>query len=274
MTAMPAAAVVALTMYDLPELQAATDGWWAAIARALRAEGVPNVPDALDRSRTAHAVWRDPALLLTQTCGYPLMHEFANALTAVAVPSYAAEGCSPGRYRSAFVVREDDPATDLSGLFGRRAAANGPDSQSGCNVLRAAVAPLAKDGRFFAEVLWSGAHRKSVAAVRTGAADVAAIDAVTLALVSRHAPTETAGLRVLGWSGSAPALPYATRRDIPPDLRERLTAALLRAAADPGAAESRAALLLESLTPIADHAYTEIPEMRRQAEQQGYPALV
>ncbi len=266
-------AVAALAMYDLPELRAATDSWWSAIARALRAEGFGDVPATLDRTRPVHAIWRDPELLLTQTCGYPLMHGFADALTAVAVPTYAAEGCAAGRYRSAFVVRDDDPATGIADLRGRRAAANGPDSQSGCNVLRAAVAPLAEAGRFFAEVVWSGAHRASVAAVRTGAADIAAIDAVTFALLRRYAPAETDGLRVLGWSAEAPALPYAARREVGADTRARMTAALLNAVGDPDAAAARTALLLSAMTPIDDDAYAPIPEMRRTAERLGYPEL-
>lgn len=265
--------VAALAMYDLPELRAATDAWWATVVRALRAEGLADVPDGLDRSRPVHAIWRDPALVLTQTCGYPLRHEFAGTLTAIAAPSYAAEGCGSGRYRSAFVVRDDDPAADLAGLRGRRAAANGPDSQSGCNVLRAAVAPLAEDGRFFSGVVWAGAHRQSVAAVRTGEADVAAVDAVTFALLCRHAPAETAGLRVLGWSAEAPALPYAARRGIDTNTRARLTAGLLRAAADPDGTEARSALLLEAVSPTDDAAYDSIPAMRREAERLGYPEL-
>ena len=268
-----ATGVVALGMYDLPELRAATDAWWTAIARALRAEGVPGVPESLDRSRPYHEVWRDPALLLTQTCGYPLTHGFADALTAVAVPTYAAEGCGPGRYSSAFLVRDDDPAGDLADLRGRRATANGPDSQSGCNVLRSAVAPLADAGRFFSEVVWAGAHRRSLAAVRTGTADVAAIDAVTFALLSRHAPAETRGVRVLGWSESAPALPYAVRRGIDAGTRARIAAALLRAAADPNAAAAREALLIAGLSPVDDAAYTVMPAMRRAAERLGYPEL-
>lgn len=263
----------ALAMYDLPELRSATDSWWSAIARALRAEGFRDVPTALDRSRPVQAVWRDPALLLTQTCGYPLTHDFANTLTAVAVPTYAAEGCAAGRYRSAFVVRDDDPATALIDLRGRRAAANGPDSQSGCNVLRAAAAPLAEAGRFFAEVVWSGAHRASVAAVRTGTADVAAIDAVTFALLRRYAPAETDGLRVLGWSAEAHALPYATRRGVDADTRSRITTALLNAAGDPDVTAARDELLLAAMTPIDDGAYAPIPEMRRTAERLGYPEL-
>jgi len=265
--------VAALGMYDLPELRAATDAWWATIARHLRAAGVDGVPAALDRGRPLAAVWRDPALLLTQTCGYPLTHGFADALTALAVPSYAAEGCAPGRYRSAFVVRAGDPAASLADLRGRRAAANEPGSQSGCNALRAAVAPLAGGARFFASVAWTGAHRASVAAVRGGSADVAAIDAVTLALLVRHAPSEVAGLRVLAWSAEAPALPYATRRGVPPALRQRLTAGLLAAAADPAGASARDTLLLSRLEPIADAAYAAIPEMRGAAERLDYPQL-
>lgn len=265
--------IAALAMYDLPEIRSATDAWWEAIATALRAEGIDDVPATLTRGGSTHATWREPALLVTQTCGYPLTHAYADALTALAVPSYAAEGCAPGRYRSAFVVRADDPSTGIADLRGRRAAANDPGSQSGCNALRDAVAPLSRDGRFFAEVTWSGAHRASLAAVRTGAADVAAIDAVTFALIARYAPSETAGTRVLGWSAEAPALPYAARLGIDPETRRRLTAGLLRAAEDPDAAAARETLLIAGMLPIDDAAYAPIPEMRRKAERLGYPEL-
>jgi ABC-type phosphate/phosphonate transport system substrate-binding protein len=171
------------------------------------------------------------------------------------------------------MVRDDDPAVALAGLRGRRAAANEPGSQSGCNALRAAVAPLARDGRFFGDVVWTGAHQASLAAVRDGAADVAAVDAVTFALLARHAALEVEGLRVLAWSEAAPALPYAASRGIGSDTRARLTAALLRALADPDAAEARAALLLEGLSPTDDAAYSVIPAMRRDAERRGYPEL-
>lgn len=265
--------LASLGMYDLPEIRSATDAWWVTIARCLRAEGVADVPAGLDRSRPVTALWRDPGLLLTQTCGYPLTHGFADALTALAVPSYTAEGCTPGHYRSAFIVRADDPAAGLADLRGRRAAANEPGSQSGCNALRAAVAPLAGGARFFAGVAWTGAHRASLAAVRAGSADIAAIDAVTLALIGCHAPAEVETLRVLAWSMAAPALPYATRRGVSPELRQRLSAGLLAAAAHPAAAAARTELLLTGMTAADDAAYRPIPEMRRAAERLGYPDL-
>lgn len=266
-------AIAALTMYDLPELKAATDAWWAVIARNLHQAGISEVPDALTRGRPVAENWRDPALLLTQTCGYPLTHGHADDLNAIAVPDYRAEGCGGGLYRSAFVVRADDPAETLEDLRGRRVAANGPDSQSGCNALRAAVSEIAGSGRFFGEVIWSGAHRQSLALVRDGKADIAAIDGVTFALVGDAAPQEVEGIRVLAWSAATPALPYAVRKDLEADSRARVTEGLLEAAADPNGAAARDTLRLAGLNPADDADYTVMVAMREAAEARGYPLL-
>ena len=266
-------AIAALTMYDLPECRKATDDWWAAIARHLRRAGIDDVPAALTRGRSVGENWRDPDLLLTQTCGYPLTHAFAGDLTAIAVPDYRAEGCGGGTYSSAFVVREDDPAETLADLRGRRAAANGPDSQSGCNVLRAAVSEISDGERFFSEVLWSGAHRNSLAMVREGEADIAALDGVTFALVGDVAPQEVAGVRVLGWSAATPALPYAMRQAADPDTRRRVTDGLLQAAAASESAAARDTLRIAGMLPAKDADYTVMVTMREAAEARGYPLL-
>lgn len=266
-------AIAALTMYDLPELQAATDGWWTVLARHLRRAGIADVPGSLTRDRAVEQNWRDPALLLTQTCGYPLTHGHADDLSAIAVPDYRAEGCGGGLYRSAFVVRADDPAQRLEDLRGRRVAANGTDSQSGCNALRAAVSEIAGSDRFFDTVIWSGTHRRSLALVREGQVDIAAIDGVTLALVGDVAPQEVAGLRVLAWSAATPALPYAVRKDLDADTRTRVADGLLAAAADPEGATARQTLRLAGLRPASDRDYAVMVEMREAAEKRGYPLL-
>ena len=59
-------AVASLGMYDHPAQHRANDLLWAAIARTLREDGVDGVPDALDRTRDVHALWRDPGLLFGQ----------------------------------------------------------------------------------------------------------------------------------------------------------------------------------------------------------------
>jgi hypothetical protein len=134
-----------LGMYELPWLIEATDALWAELRPALRAANVAGVPDALDRSRPLAALWRDPALLLGQACGYPLVTELAGAVQVVATPVYAFPGCAGPMHRSFVLVRADDPAPSLAALRGRRCALNGRDSNTGMNLLRALVAPLAQN---------------------------------------------------------------------------------------------------------------------------------
>jgi ABC-type phosphate/phosphonate transport system substrate-binding protein len=263
-----------LPMYDLPMLRRATDAWWAGIARALRREGVADVPDRLDRERDRAAQWRDPALLLSQTCGYPLRHAFADALRPVATPGYAAPGCDGPRYCSLLVVPADHPARGLADLRGGRVAYNAADSQSGYNVLRAMLAPLADGAAFFGSTLATGSHNASLARVAAGEADLASIDCVTHALLARHQPDALAGTRVLQRSPQAPGLPYVTRAAADADLLQRLRAGLAAALADPDLAAVRDDLLLRSFTVIEADGYAAIDAFERDALAAGYPELV
>lgn len=253
--------LAALPMYDLPELRAATDCWWTGLARALRTEGVSDVPTELTRPADLAAAWTSPDLLLAQTCGYPLVHALAGRVTYVATPCYRAPGCDGPNYSSAIVVRADSPWRSFADVRGAVAAINGPDSQSGCNVLRAMIAELAGPRPFLADIIWTGAHRLSLAAVRTGTADLAAIDAVTLALLAANAPDELAGVRILCHSPMAPGLPLISRAGTTPADLDRLRRGLRRAFADPALAESRAALLLDDLAVLPTDAYRVIAAM-------------
>lgn len=127
--------VASLGMYDLPHLRQANDRLWTAIAARLRHAGLADVPDRLDRDRPLADIWDDPALLLAQTCGYPLTTRWRDRLTYVATPAYAGEGCDGDHHRSRFVVRRDDAATCLAALAGLRAAINAVDSNTGMNLL-------------------------------------------------------------------------------------------------------------------------------------------
>ena len=262
-----------LPMYDLPELRAATDAWWQGLARAFRRAGLAEVPDAPNRDRGMEAVWRDPGLLFSQTCGYPLTHAFKGVLQPVATPAYAAPGCSGPNYSSAIVVREDDSARGLGELAGRVCAVNNRASQSGCNALRHAVARHAVQGRFFARVVETGGHMASLAAVAGARADVAAIDAVTLALVTACRPSAVSGLRVLAWTEQVPGLPYVTRADAGADLLARLREGLQAAFADPASRPARQALLLTGAQALPAAAYDGIDEMEAEAAARGYPDL-
>ncbi len=259
-----------LPMYEAP----ARPRFWAGLRGHLRGAGLAGVPDALAEPADLPGHWRDPDLLLSQTCGYPFATALAGAVRYVATPCYAAEGCEGPAYRSLVVVREDDAARGIADLRGRRAAVNARDSQSGCNALRALVAPLARDGRFFGAVVESGAHRRSLDLVREGAADVAAVDCVTAALARRHAPARMAGLRVLARTApGVPGLPLVTaRRTSDADLA-RLRAGLAAAAVDPTLAEARADLLLVGFAVLPEGAYAACRAMEAAAAALGYPDL-
>jgi len=264
---------VALQMYDLPELKWATDALAAQLLVNLRRAGFPEVPYTLDRAGDYKAQWTDPELLLAQTCGYPLATFLRGQVRYLATPCYDAPGCEGARYTSLLVVRADDPARGLADLRGRRAAINRPYSQSGYNTLRHAVAPLARDGRFFAEVIETGGHGASIAAVAEGRADLAAVDAVTHALLAANRPQALAGLRPLGRTASAPNLPFITRGAASDQELERLRLALAETVADPGLAEARQALLLAGLVVLEESAYEALNRMAAEAAAQGYAAV-
>ncbi|MDX1711531.1 MAG: PhnD/SsuA/transferrin family substrate-binding protein [Rhodovibrionaceae bacterium] len=268
--------VAALPMYDLPGLGEAHAMWWRGLARHLRAEGICEVPGRLATAGAGdpYRLWRDPGLLLSQTCGYPLVHFLNEQLRVVATPRYDAPGCHGADYCSLVLVRSDDPAERVDDLADSVAVINAWDSQSGMSALRATVAPAAaaRGGRFFRAVEVSGNHLASAAAVAEGRARVCAVDCVTHALAARHLPEALAGTRILCRSPAAPALPYVTAAGNA-ELLPRLRAALGAATTDPALAEVRAELLIGGFEVLADDAYDRILEIERAAAAEGYPKL-
>jgi ABC-type phosphate/phosphonate transport system substrate-binding protein len=265
--------IAALPMYDFPPLHAATDDLWAAIAARLRAAGIDDVPSTLSRDMGHVATWRDPRLLFGQACQYPLASAWHESVQLIAIPAYAAPGCEGSRYRSAIIVRAEDPALKLEDLRGRRCAINERDSNSGSNLLRAAIAPLVEHGRFFASVDLTGGHLASIRAVAEGSADVAAIDCVSYAHIERFSPELTARLRILDWTPSSPGLPYVTARASDTSIVSALRAALGEVQADPALAAVRAALLLAGIDFTVDEDYVEVRELERGALELGYPQV-
>jgi len=267
--------VASLPMYDLDSLRDATDAWWEAITRAFRGRGIPDVPDTLDRGAFGDRfeTWSSPDLLLSQTCGYPLTHAFADKVRLVAIPFYGATHCQGCDYCSVLLVHEDSDATTVEDLRGARVAVNGFDSQSGFNALRASVAPHARDGRFFGDVIETGSHLVSARSVAKGKADVCASDCVTHALWSRHLPEAVAGTRVLATTPHAPNLPYVTHIGRSNKEVEAMQLGLLDAVADPEIAEAREQLILIGFTMLPRSTYDRIDAMEQQAADLGYREL-
>jgi hypothetical protein len=85
---LPSLRIASLPMYDYPELHAAHDALWAAIRLRLRARGIGDTPDALTRSADLFSMWRNPALLLGQTCGHPQVTGLGDKVQVIATPIY------------------------------------------------------------------------------------------------------------------------------------------------------------------------------------------
>jgi ABC-type phosphate/phosphonate transport system substrate-binding protein len=265
--------IASLPMYDLPELAAATVDWWRGLRRHMAEAGVDGLPADLVQPDDLYAHWQETDLAVSQTCGYPLTHGLGGRVQLLATPRYAAQGCTGSRYLSHVVVRATDPAKRFADLRGRRVAFNGRDSQSGYNVLRHLAAPLAAGRPFFAATVESGAHRRSLAMVRTGEADLAAVDCVTFALLERVAPAELAGIRILCSSAAAPALPYITSLRTTAGQLAGLRRGLLAAAADPALAATRDALLIDGFDVLPVSAYDDILVIEAAAVSIGYVNL-
>lgn len=264
--------LASLAMYDLAELRAATDAWWRGIAMALRRAGIEAVPDTLTRNGDDD-LWRSPEMLLSQTCGYPLTHELSGVVELVATPAYSADGCNGVDYCSLILVSEENAAATLDDLRGSVCTYNSRNSQSGYNALRAAIAPLARGGRFFSRVVESGGHPLSIELVATGQVDVCAVDCVTHGLLANCRPEALAGTRVIGVTERAPGLPYVTRAGASRDDISRLRDGLREAFADPRLADTREALLLTGMQVLDYEAYRCIGDMEDSARAAGYSEM-
>lgn len=262
-----------LPMYDFGRLAAANDALWQAIAARLTAAGLDGVPVHLDRSLPLDRLWQDPRLLLAQTCGYPLMTSLLGRVRLVATPRYRAFGCDGPEHGSALVVHAEDYTSDLAGLRGRRCAANQRHSNTGMNLLRAAVADVADRKPFFRSVAWTGSHRASLAMVAAGEADLAAIDVVTLAQLGRTEPQLTNQVRVLVWTEATPGLPLITSTETDDRTIELLRAALFEIASAPDHAALRDELLLDGFDLVPETAYRSILALEQRAIDLRYPHL-
>ncbi len=245
--------MVSLPMYDLPEARVWTDELWAAVRDDLRAEGM-SCPDELTRPDGALSDhWRSASLLLSHTCGYPLVRELTNSVDVVgSFSTIVDEPEHPGHYRSVIICRVNDHRGDEAGDGdqlggfrpesrrppGRREraplliAANGPDSLSGWVSMGWAWQKGVSEPSFHppvTSVLVTGSHVASVQAVQSNRADLASIDSWTYFLLHRYRPEALEGLRVIGRGPAVAVTPLITAAGGPIDaLRRAVSGAIGR----------------------------------------------
>lgn len=235
-----------LPMYPLVELRAATEALWAGVARRL---GASSTLASWELPTDHH--WSDPSLLLSQTCGWPLVTSLAGRVRVVGAFRYDAaadDGDGDGDdYRSVVIARAE--AAPQRWTEGTTAAVNSDISLSGWISLGAAAG-----GRWRGPVRWTGGHLASIEAVRGGDADVASIDAVTWALLGVLRPTVVEGFQVVARGPRVPTLPLITAASASDHQLAALREALHLAVTDGSARQ----LLIRGFTPLTEDHYAPL----------------
>ena len=246
--------IAALGMYDFGPAMAANDRLWAGVRDRLRADGHP-APDHLTRGEGGYwQAWESPDLILSQTCGYPFRARLHDRVTYVGTPDYGVEGCPPGHYCSVFIARKDDPRQTLADFDHAGFAYNDALSQSGWAAPQTHAAML---GLRLPPAVQTGGHRLSALAVADGRAEIAALDAVTWALMQVN-DTVVAALKPVARTTPTPGLPFITALGTDPaPLFKALAAAI-----DSLSPHDRATLHLKGVTRIPVAAYLAVPNPR------------
>jgi ABC-type phosphate/phosphonate transport system substrate-binding protein len=235
----------ALPMYDLPSLASAHQALWTAMVTYLHREGHAHLPATLETITDPYAFWRDPQVLFSQCCEYPLLLGLQTQLEMLASPHYDCVGCEGARYSSYIVARADDPRRTLVDYYQSCVAINDVQSNSGYNLLAAAVAELGARNPFFKNHVVSGSHLQSLLAVKRQSADLAAVDCVSFTQLKRAHLINPADYQILAHTSQAGALPWVCSKSVPADLQHSLKAALQAALTDPHLTQTRQALLLK-----------------------------
>ncbi|MBT3559311.1 MAG: PhnD/SsuA/transferrin family substrate-binding protein [Rhodospirillales bacterium] len=259
-----------LPMYSMPETRAARDTFWTALANNLRSHGITDVPDNLTHDMSVLNLWNDENLLISQCCGYDVVKPYKDKLLPIATPIYNSSSCVAEYYCSLVIVPEDSPFDDISQMKGTIGAINGPESHSGMSSLRQLIAGTHSGGDFFSELKVSGSHEASLHMIKSGQADVAAIDSVSLSLIKRYRPDHASGFRVLGTTYRAPAPPFVVRASMPENDVEKIRVALLETFQGPATESCREAMLLSGVVSATAADYWVMNAFEDYATNRGF----
>jgi ABC-type phosphate/phosphonate transport system substrate-binding protein len=238
------AELAALGMYPFPTLRPAWERLFMAVAERVRSKGIV-APAGLRWDLDPHETWLHPGLVLGMTCGWPLVTALREHVRVVGTFAYRGEPApEPHLYRTLIVARE---GSSLSEVAGGRAAINADDSLSGnISLLEVFGSGDAWDG----PVVHTGAHLASIAAVRSGAADVASIDGMTWAYQQRDDPASLAGLEVLARGPWVPGLPVILPGAASDQALEEWRAAFAEGTQDPALVDTLDELMIDAFVPL------------------------
>jgi hypothetical protein len=214
---------VSLGMYPFDPIVGAWERLWSVVH-----QHAPWTPAALTWTGDVQADWRTPHCVVSQACGWPVAAQLQGVVDVVGAFRLTIPDARGHLYRSVLVGSRPD-VLERVGEPELVAAANSEDSLSGWVSLLAGVGRHHWPG----PVHWTGAHIHSLAALAQGRADLACIDALTLAHLSAANPTLTAGLHPVGYGPWIPSPAIVVRPGTPDEHRRQLADGLRAAVTDP-----------------------------------------
>ena len=245
---MPVGGTASLPMYPFAPLTAHWQTLWTAVHQRM-----PGSRPELEWPDDVRQVWHDPHLALTQTCGWPLVTDLAGRVRAIGAFDPRLPGAADARYRSVVIARRPAPIETFKRSI---AAVNSADSLSGWISLSTAVLGCAS--AWEGETIETGAHVQSVDAVRRGLADIASIDAVTLALIRDLEPERLDGLSVVGNGPRVPCLPLVVPAATPSRVVRQWREAFAGACEDPETRTARQHLRIRGFVPLDNADYSDL----------------
>jgi ABC-type phosphate/phosphonate transport system substrate-binding protein len=233
-------------MYPFEPIRPAWETLWAAVHRS-----APWTPATLRWTDDVRVTWTDPNCVVGQACGWPVAAFVRDAVEVVGAFTLTVPNARGHRYRSVVVGRDRRSLAELAGA-GAVAVANSVDSLSGWVSFLAAAEAAGAGARWPGEVIWSGAHVESLRHLQAGLADVACIDALSMALIRRLYPELVSGLHEIGDGPLVPSPPVIVPSATPGALIDSLRDALTWAVSDPIVADASAELCIDGFVSL-DH---------------------
>ncbi len=203
--------IASLPWYDFPSTRRHLDSVYQQLRQQLILAGVDReqLTPQLDRQIPLYEQWSDRRLLLSQCCGPDLHTPAGRALKIIARPVFDTLDCPAGYYFSHIVSGSKKPGAHPVIVV------NSQSSFSGCVAL---LKWLDKTGRNYKQAIVSNAHQNSIDRLRSGEADVAAIDAYSWQFLDHD------GLEIIDQSETAPSPPFVCHQDCSVDLNILATA--------------------------------------------------
>ncbi|MDO8587314.1 MAG: phosphate/phosphite/phosphonate ABC transporter substrate-binding protein [Armatimonadota bacterium] len=181
----------------------------------------------------------------------------------VAVPQYNGRPT----YYCYIISSARSAAKGLADFRGKRFAFTDRDSNTGCGIptyqiLKMGLSPES----YFQEVIYTRNHDKSIAAVRTGVVDGAAVDNILYELAIRRDPLLKVQTKIVARYGPCAAPPVVVNPNADDEFKTSLKRILLNMHRDPEGRKILRDMMTDRFVPGADSAYDSIRVMRKEIE--------